>query len=89
MFTSDAPTPTALLAVNVTGKFPASVGVPLIRPLVELKASPGGNPFAVNFCGEFAAVTVKLNGWFKKAMALNALVMTAGALELLLKLFVG
>ena len=56
---------------------------------MELKASPGGNPFAVNFSGVFAAVTVKLNGWLKNATALNALVMTAGALELPLKLFVG
>src|ERR1017187_1545103 len=81
MFNSEAPTPVVLLAVSVTGKFPASVGVPLITPFVGLKASPGGNPFAVKFNGVLAAVTVKLNGCFKNATALKALVMTAGAFE--------
>ena len=81
MLTTDAPMPAVLLAVNVTAKFPASVGMPLMTPLVELKARPGGKPTAVKPNGVFAAVTVKLNGWPKKPTALNALVMAAGALE--------
>src|ERR1022692_248331 len=89
MFTSDAPRPMALLAVSIPGKLPASVGVPRMMPLVLLNESPGGNPLAVKFSGVFAAVTAKLKGWFKNATALNALVMTAGALELPLMLFVG
>src|ERR1035438_5275303 len=89
MFTSDAPRSMALLAVSITGKFPASVGVPLMMPLVLLNESPGGNPLAGKLSGVFAAVTAKLKGWFKNATALNALVMTAGALELPLMLFVG
>ena len=54
----------------------------MITPLVLLKASPGGRPFAVKPSGVFAPVTVKLNGWPRNATALKALVTTDGALEL-------
>src|SRR5215469_12143481 len=79
--TADAPVPMRLLAVRVTSKLPATDGMPLITPLVLLKTSPGGRPLAVNACGVFAAVTVKLNGWPRKATAFNELVITTGALD--------
>src|SRR5208282_5401625 len=64
--------------------------MPLTPPLVLLKLNPGGRPFAVKPSGVFAPVTVKLNGWPRNATALNALVTTAGAFELLFPaLFVG
>ena len=52
--------------------------MPVMRPLVALKARPGGRPFAVKPSGVFAAVTVKLNGWPRNATALNALVTAGG-----------
>src|ERR1035438_257498 len=39
---ADPLTPTELLAVSMTWKVPARVGVPLSRPLAVLKVRPGG-----------------------------------------------
>src|SRR5580692_3264106 len=81
MSTTDAPTPTALLAVSVASKFPARDGTPEMTPLVVLKLRPGGRPVAVKPSGVFAPVTVKVKGWPRNAIALNGLVTAAGAFE--------
>ena len=39
--------PVVSVAVTVTGKVPAALGVPVIRPVAGLIASPGGSPVAV------------------------------------------
>src|ERR1017187_7586894 len=79
MSTIAAERPTALLAVRAVWKSPASVGVPTMAPETALKFKPGGRPLAVKPSGEFAAVTVKLNGWPRNAIADNELVMAVGA----------
>src|SRR5690242_3201729 len=79
MSTTEAPSPMALLAVRLTWYSPATLGVPLMRPLVELKFSPGGKPRAVKALAELAPVTVKLKGCPKKPTALSGLVIAVGA----------
>ena len=81
MSTTEALAPARLVAVSATWKLPASEGVPLMTPLRRFRARPGGRPFAVKPRGALAPVTVKLNGWPRKATALNGLVRTAGALD--------
>ena len=50
------PVPAALVALSVTLKLPAAVGVPEIRPVVVLTDSPGGNPVALKLVGLLVAV---------------------------------
>ena len=50
------PVPDALLALIVTLKLPAVVGVPEIRPVVVLKASPAGKAAALKLVGLLVAV---------------------------------
>src|ERR1035438_1513801 len=67
-----------MLAVSITWKVPARVGVPLSKPLAELNVSPGGRGAAVYWAAELAPTTVKLNGWLMKPTAVSGL-MTAAA----------
>ena len=50
------PVPPAFVALRFTGKLPLDVGVPLMRPLLELMESPDGNPVAPYVAGAFVAV---------------------------------
>ena len=50
------PVPTALVALNVIGKTPTAVGVPLISPVLVLTLSPAGSPLAPKLVGELVAV---------------------------------
>jgi hypothetical protein len=47
--------PAAFDAPNVTVDVPATVGVPEIKPVVELNDNPAGRPVAVYEVGEFVA----------------------------------
>ena len=42
------PMPPAFVAVMVTDEFPATVGIPEIKPVVEFTLSPDGRPVAPN-----------------------------------------
>ena len=44
--TPEAPVPIALVAVTVTKKGPAIVGMPEITPVAAFTVRPGGNPIA-------------------------------------------
>lgn len=50
------PVPLPFVAVRLTLKLPELVGVPEIRPLAVLIASPLGNPEAPKLVGEFVAL---------------------------------
>jgi hypothetical protein len=50
------PVPAALVALSVTLKLPAVVGVPEIRPVVVLTDSPEGKPVALKLVGLLLAV---------------------------------
>ena len=42
------PVPPVFIALTVTDEFPTAVGVPEIRPVVELTLRPAGRPVAPN-----------------------------------------
>ena len=48
--------PAAFVAVSVTVKVPATVGVPERSPVVVLITNPAGNPVALKLVGLFVAV---------------------------------
>jgi hypothetical protein len=48
--------PVALVAVTFAGNVPTVVGVPEMRPVAVLIASPGGNPVALNVTAGFCVV---------------------------------
>ena len=50
------PVPVLFVAVKPTGKVPASVGVPEIRPFVTFTVNPAGKPDAPKLVGELLAV---------------------------------
>ena len=50
------PVPLALVALNVTLKVPAAVGVPEIKPVGFLTESPAGKPVALKLVGLLEAV---------------------------------
>jgi len=50
------PVPMLLVALSITLKEPAPVGVPEIKPEVAFTVSPAGNPDAPKLLGEFVAV---------------------------------
>ena len=52
------PVPPALVALIVTLKLPAAVGVPEMRPVVVLTDSPAGKPVALKLVGLLVAVIV-------------------------------
>lgn len=74
---AEAPTPTALLAVSRTSKLPSRVGVPLSRPALESKVSPGGNGAALYRVAELAPTTAKLKGWLMNPTAVSGLIIAA------------
>jgi hypothetical protein len=53
---SVGPVPPAFVAVRVTKKVPATVGVPLITPVAAFNVSPAGRPVAENEFGLLVAV---------------------------------
>ena len=50
------PVPAELVALSVTLKLPAAVGVPEITPVVVLTESPAGRPVALKLLGLLLAV---------------------------------
>jgi hypothetical protein len=52
------PVPAALVALIVTLKLPAAVGVPEMTPVVVLTDSPAGKPVALKLVGLLLAVMV-------------------------------
>ena len=52
------PVPVALVALTVTLKLPAAVGVPEMTPVVVLTDSPAGKPVAFKLVGLLVAVMV-------------------------------
>jgi hypothetical protein len=50
------PVPAVLVALSVTLKLPATVGVPEIRPVVVFTDSPAGSPVALKLVGLLLAV---------------------------------
>jgi hypothetical protein len=49
------PVPLLLVALSITVDVPAIVGVPVIKPVVELTANPAGRPDAPKLVGELVA----------------------------------
>jgi hypothetical protein len=50
------PVPAALVALMVTLKLPAAVGLPEMRPVVVFTESPAGKPVALKLVGLLVAV---------------------------------
>ena len=50
------PVPAVFVALMVTLKVPATVGVPEIKPVVGFMVRPTGRPEAAKLVGEFVAV---------------------------------
>ena len=50
------PVPPGLVALSVTVKLPATVGVPLIKPAAVSIVSPPGKPVVLKLVGTFVAV---------------------------------
>jgi hypothetical protein len=50
------PVPVLFVALKLTGKLPAAVGVPEIRPLEVFTVRPAGKPEAAKLVGELVAV---------------------------------
>ena len=54
--TARLPVPVPLVALTFAVKEPLDPGVPLMRPVAVLTASPGGSPVALKLVGLFVAV---------------------------------
>ena len=72
------PAPPALLAATVATVVPATVGVPLIVPVLVLSVRPAGNDVAEKLVGVCVPVIVKVNNEFTWPFAVFSLVTPGG-----------
>ena len=78
MLSACVPVPLALVALMVAANVPATVGIPEIKPVLVLMASPAGNPDALKLVGELVAVMANENAVPVTPLAVAGLLM-AGA----------
>jgi hypothetical protein len=72
------PVPPALVALNETVEVPATVGVPVIAPVLVFTLNPTGKPVALKLVGLLLAVILYVNATPVAPLAVVGLVITGG-----------